>query len=460
MTSLNRLAIRGIRSFDDKQLSVIEFFSPITVIVGHDDSSVVVPQSRIDLELLSELHQRGRVPGLVRPSELKPIEPDRTAEEMEAAAQTKLTAPEHRTIYHPSMNFDDDAKSGLGRVKEEVLHLGSIGQPLSQCKTTGDLLRVMYDLIKVHDHVVELRILHRDLSWFNVMCNPKHLIKEHPLLKTDTSLSRPCINQILGEPDAEPCVLLADFDHAIKLDGSEAPQPDEKTGTPMFISVEVSTPKSMKYRPVGLAWIKTALLQAENDATAFNLAFPKGDGDFMRNFERVMQLEDERMAKSNYTARPHPTRHGSRHDAESNYWIFLWAFARARPLLAALDTNKKDLNKFCNDMFSHGIGRDTGEAGRAPWLLHGEQIQDLFHPSLQVFEPLFIQMSNYLAIPWYLYCGGTDPDGNRMLEIMKPNHVHVAFRRIVLAFFLDPRHADALETALDAQAPRSTSKYS
>ncbi|KAF8645183.1 hypothetical protein AX16_008010 [Volvariella volvacea WC 439] len=38
MSSLNKLAIRGIRSFDDKQLSVIEFFSPVTVIVGHNGS--------------------------------------------------------------------------------------------------------------------------------------------------------------------------------------------------------------------------------------------------------------------------------------------------------------------------------------------------------------------------------------------------------------------------------------
>ncbi|KZV65287.1 hypothetical protein PENSPDRAFT_655878 [Peniophora sp. CONT] len=38
MSSLNKLAIRGIRSFDDKSISVIEFFSPVTVIVGHNGS--------------------------------------------------------------------------------------------------------------------------------------------------------------------------------------------------------------------------------------------------------------------------------------------------------------------------------------------------------------------------------------------------------------------------------------
>ncbi|KAH9480437.1 DNA repair protein RAD50 [Psilocybe cubensis] len=38
MAHLNKLAIRGIRSFDDKQIAIIEFFSPVTVIVGHNGS--------------------------------------------------------------------------------------------------------------------------------------------------------------------------------------------------------------------------------------------------------------------------------------------------------------------------------------------------------------------------------------------------------------------------------------
>ena len=38
MASLNKLAVRGIRSFDDKSIAVIEFFSPVTVIVGHNGS--------------------------------------------------------------------------------------------------------------------------------------------------------------------------------------------------------------------------------------------------------------------------------------------------------------------------------------------------------------------------------------------------------------------------------------
>ncbi|RDX42487.1 hypothetical protein OH76DRAFT_1362729 [Lentinus brumalis] len=38
MAHINKLAIRGIRSFDDKNIAVMEFFSPVTVIVGHNGS--------------------------------------------------------------------------------------------------------------------------------------------------------------------------------------------------------------------------------------------------------------------------------------------------------------------------------------------------------------------------------------------------------------------------------------
>ncbi|GAA5991630.1 hypothetical protein JCM5350_007782 [Sporobolomyces pararoseus] len=38
MSSLDKLAIRGIRSFDSNEISVMQFFSPLTVIVGHNGS--------------------------------------------------------------------------------------------------------------------------------------------------------------------------------------------------------------------------------------------------------------------------------------------------------------------------------------------------------------------------------------------------------------------------------------
>lgn len=38
MSSIDKLAIRGIRSFDNQSMAVIQFYSPLTVIVGHNGS--------------------------------------------------------------------------------------------------------------------------------------------------------------------------------------------------------------------------------------------------------------------------------------------------------------------------------------------------------------------------------------------------------------------------------------
>ena len=40
--ALEKLAIRGIRSFDDKRVEVVQFFTPVTVIVGQNGSGKTV----------------------------------------------------------------------------------------------------------------------------------------------------------------------------------------------------------------------------------------------------------------------------------------------------------------------------------------------------------------------------------------------------------------------------------
>ena len=42
MSALEKLLIQGIRSFDDKQPSIIEFYSPVTAIVGQNGSGKTV----------------------------------------------------------------------------------------------------------------------------------------------------------------------------------------------------------------------------------------------------------------------------------------------------------------------------------------------------------------------------------------------------------------------------------
>jgi DNA repair protein RAD50 len=46
MALLQKLLIQGIRSFDPEQREVIEFFSPLTVIVGHNGAGKTVRERK------------------------------------------------------------------------------------------------------------------------------------------------------------------------------------------------------------------------------------------------------------------------------------------------------------------------------------------------------------------------------------------------------------------------------
>lgn len=394
--------------------------------------------------MLTHLHKNGWVPGLVRHHE-----------------QSSFRAT--NVLHHP-------AGVGAGRVKE-VFHLGSVGQPLSQCETAGELLDVMYDLIETHAHMCELDILHRDVSWYNVLCKPRHLLKLQPALNECKVLDRPCIKRLFGDPNGESSVLLTDLDHAVMLENGNPPVAlanGQMVGTPMFISCEISNNgPGFNFPEQSFIQLQECLEDAETNLTIFHEAFPKGDGDFMAKFERVVAAELKRSqsaaneglfktTSSNTGPRPAP-RHDRRHDAESIYWVFLWAFARARPANANRDESKAAsfhwhaYNSFCKDMFEHSIDGNTGEYNRSQWMLFKSKISKLFHLDLKPFEALFAQMASYLAIPWYLYCGPDAPT-----PIMPADHVHMAFRRLILAFRFHTDYDAVRHIVLDTETPRFT----
>ncbi|KZV94219.1 hypothetical protein EXIGLDRAFT_835100 [Exidia glandulosa HHB12029] len=136
-------------------------------------------------ELLQHAHAGGWIPGLVRQRSF-----------LSGDATQPLEAP------------GKPNEQKIKRIKH-TLYLESIGQPLSMCTDYLHILKVIFDGIEMHLHLFERGILHRDISWANVLCNPRHLSAGNEDKK---SVERPCISQILGNPQGEPCVLLADKD--------------------------------------------------------------------------------------------------------------------------------------------------------------------------------------------------------------------------------------------------------
>ncbi|EJD52418.1 hypothetical protein AURDEDRAFT_158146 [Auricularia subglabra TFB-10046 SS5] len=332
---------------------------------------------------------------------------------------------------------------------QEILHLASIGEPLSQCSTPRELLEVIYDLLEVHIHMWDEGVLHRDVSWFNVMCKPKHYTRGDAYLK-----SRPCIRKILhgltdNPPAADlvPTVLLADLDHAIEKDclKNDTDTSPERTGTPMFISYELSNYRALEYPVLSLTFwdvIREHLILVETHAHGPEIlrrAFPDDDGQFMAAFDRVRKQESTRSGLARLSGRPI---HKPRHDAESIYWILLWALGRARPRGSAPETDEtrlKNLSTFGVTLLEHNVG---DESDRIKYM-DPNSLRDLLHPELAPFEELLRAMASYLVIQWHLY-----PELN-------DNHVHIAFQRMIFGYLLCKKPDKVkLDLALDTEKPR------
>jgi len=114
--------------------------------------------------------------------------------------------------------------------------------------------------------------------------------------------------------------------------------------------------------------------------------------------------------------------HSAYHDVESFFWVFLWAFARAQPENSNPE-QAGEYNHFCDVMLRHTIGEIDEIDERLPYLFHPEAyVSKIFLPTLLRFSGLFINMAEYLSIPW-----------PRFHSLNLPaDHAHQAMLRLLL----------------------------
>ncbi|KAL5532348.1 hypothetical protein ACEPAF_5918 [Sanghuangporus sanghuang] len=223
--------------------------------------------------------------------------------------------------------------------KRNFLVLKTIGYPLCSCRSVRKFLEAMYDLLEVLRYLVqERRILHRDVSWGNVLLTPKAGFgSEIPSTKQAThsaksreegeSSESPKSNTLF--PKTRVRVALADFDHAADLE-DPAEDPRTATGTPMFMALDVIQPRNLNFAR-GLVGPKARKIQeivvAGHDR--HSELWEKGVWEEFFASERLERPQwkvltsDKEMADS--------FRHGAMHDAESVFWIILLFFCRMRP---------------------------------------------------------------------------------------------------------------------------------
>ncbi|KZV94217.1 hypothetical protein EXIGLDRAFT_767281 [Exidia glandulosa HHB12029] len=257
--------------------------------------------------------------------------------------------------------------------------------------------------------------------WANVLYHPRHL----PVGGIDrNSLDRPCTSQLLGDANSEPCVFLADLNHAARwtdLHGRVHPRRNEKTGTLSWISVELAS-KVAYTIPYAVDRLKQIYRRVEQYNALFLAAFPRrevpssdgkgalSDNGFLDNFAKVIAKERKRYLdydspdwQPRLTTYP-ATAHVPRHDCESYYWILLYHLARAYPLgdadkpslippPAAADDAQKVLETFATAMLEHEVGQ---EGDRQKYLYGFDHQAGMLHPKLQGCAPLLQDLAAYL----------------------------------------------------------------
>ncbi|KAL5483530.1 hypothetical protein ACEPAI_8762 [Sanghuangporus weigelae] len=276
--------------------------------------------------------------------------------------------------------------------------------------TYSDFLEAMYDLLEVLRYLIqEKKILHRDVSWGNVLVIPQS--EEVPAARKashdmESGRKYRFVHELLGEDRARIRVALADFDHAADL---EDPADDlrDATGTPMFMAHDVIMPRNLNYTH-GLVESKARALQKAvatgNDRYADNKEKDIWDGFFaserMERPQWKVLTSDKEMTDS--------FRHGVMHNAESVFWILLLFFYRMVP--AGKDVAPEEwesMKRKRGEAFKHLREKKLGDRSSCDFFVIG--LPSLYTADddeklCEIYASLDI-INTYLLIPWYNVAG-------------------------------------------------------
>ncbi|KAF8477881.1 hypothetical protein JB92DRAFT_3049550 [Gautieria morchelliformis] len=272
-----------------------------------------------------------------------------------------------------------------------MLHLTTTGESLSKCKDVLQFLKAMYDLTEVHRILVEKKgILHRDISWANILINHKHF---EGLDEGD--LEYPFIDSILKKPVPRVQVLLADFDNAMIIGGAgkkrapDGTEPDEQrgiTGTPAFIADVLARPS--------LPPVKHIFCQDMQDLSDAITPHPQtdrvsSDMEFFKELAGYKRLKDEHVS------------HQAIHDAESIFWVIVFFMVRANPKGSDSHKNIRMRSETFDAIVAHEIGVHMSTRGSHFQRFGQKHWAEMLPEKLAGFSATLHQLWEYFSFPWH-----------------------------------------------------------
>ncbi|TBU23612.1 hypothetical protein BD311DRAFT_673589 [Dichomitus squalens] len=347
----------------------------------------------------------------------------------------RLQGAEHVTTNNETIKCTAKGED-TERTKERFALLDS-GCRLLDAKTVNELLEAVYDALEVHRTVLlERKVLHRDMSLYNILMYPKWGRVNGRSVSEKTPVSIQDVLRGSKRPAEErfPACLVIDYDNAARLD-DEGGELYDRTGTPLYIARSVS--------------LGDVLLDFASAAS-----MPRLTGDALQLYtttygqERYDRYNDDPVARTYHGGYPpNPSDfdeanipvfvHRPEHDVESIYWTMLYALLRVQPATAPRDRYASDASAYVwKILLSHRIPRDKSSPNAEPrsHILNGWKNvwRRLFFADMEDVALLMWEISVQVRPEYALWEGGK----------LKPDHLHEAVQRLILQYLVDHRDKD------------------
>ncbi|CUA78442.1 Apoptotic protease-activating factor 1 [Rhizoctonia solani] len=283
-----------------------------------------------------------------------------------------------------------------------------VGRALSEARTLGKFLAVMYDVCVVQrNQYRKSKILHRDISDNNIMIAPKG----------DKRFHGPCdgghdqvkyLNQVLTlAKEPRPTCLVIDLGNGADLESQSIDPGLLATRTPKFIARSVSKGRLLHLTSSGVVTMPRLTRESLQLYTA-------GDDSEYEEYNRSVD--------DGFPHDPDEAQfaHQLFHDAESTFWVIAWFLARAAPKAYQKETQwNPEFRRFVNGMKSHHPTSDNPDP-RWAFFPVPEYWKEILHPELASMAPMLSAMHKYILPEW-----GYRPELNA-------EHAHEALMRLLL----------------------------
>ncbi|KAF8656847.1 hypothetical protein AX16_002394 [Volvariella volvacea WC 439] len=296
-----------------------------------------------------------------------------------------------------------------------LLAMKTMGSPLGSCGSVLEFLETMFDLLEVLRFLVqEKEILHRDVSWMNVLITPKDCgTGEAPKIldtaPTQDKVTAGCVphkyrfmSDVLDEPQRQVRTLLTDFDHAIDLSDGNKDDLKDATGTPMFMAHDVIKPRSLfDMMPLPKKErLRICAALARRPAYYSDSAEQAAWDEFYQKDIQSLPWIADPDADDPFLP---PFQHGAMHDAESVFNLCLLFFNRFWPLNETVkESEMKGLMEDRGQVFQRlAKKRVTQVESRA---YYRQELPEHGFYNSNKFPSLFetpCTINSYISIPWY-----------------------------------------------------------